>query len=285
MNDASQTLRILVAALLAAWINVWWPPGACAQNTRWKDDVGLDQKLNAALPLDVEFRDESGKTVRLDDYFHDKPVILTPVYYKCPMLCGLELRGLLRCLRAMKLTAGEDFQIVTFSIDPRERPELARSKRKQYLASYGRDGAESGWHFLTGTQESITRLCEAIGFRAKYNKQTGQYAHAAGIVVCTPQGRVSRYFYGVEFSPRDLRLGLVESSHNRIGSFTDRVLLYCYLYDPTRGKYGLAILNLVRAGGVLTVAVLFGGVCWMLRRERKRKTPSNAGEEDHDRAD
>lgn len=254
---------------------------ADAQETRWQQGVGFDQKLNAKLPLDATFRDEQGRGVRLGDYFGDKPVILTPVYYRCPMLCGLELNGLLRCLRAMKLTAGEDFQVVTFSIDPREQPDLAARKRRHYLAQYGRPAAERGWHFLTGQQESITRVCDSIGFRATYNAETGQYAHAAGIVVCTPGGRAARYFFGVEFLPRDVRLGLVEASRNEIGSVTDQVLLFCYLYDPTRGKYGLAILNLVRAGGLLTLIVLSGGIGWMLRRERRRKavaTPRGAGE-------
>jgi len=247
---------------------------AMAQDMRWKQNVGFNQKIGAALPLDVKFRDEQGKTVRLGDYFGDKPVILTPVYYRCPMLCGLELKGLLRCLRAMKLTAGEDFRIVTFSIDPREKPPLAAKKRKHYLTQYGRDAAEQGWHFLTGDEEAIKTLCDAIGFRAKFNEETGQYAHAAGIVVCTPEGRVARHFFGVEVLPRDLRLGVVEASRNEIGTVTDQVLLFCYLYDPTRGKYGLAILNLIRAGGLLTVIVLSGGICWMLRSEQRRNQGS-----------
>lgn len=253
---------------------------AAAQDTRWREGVGFDQKLNARLPLDVMLRDENGEKIRLRQYFQGKPVVLMPVYYQCPMLCGLELNGLVRCLRAMELTAGKDFQIVTFSIDPREKPALAKQKRKRYLTRYGREGAESGWHFLTGDQQSITTLCDAIGFRAKYNAETGQYAHAAGIVVCTPDGRIARYFFGVEFVPRDLRLGLVEASNNEIGSLADQVLLFCYLYDPTRGKYGLAILNLIRAGGLLTLMVLSGGICWMLRREKKQQaertiTPSD----------
>lgn len=274
-------LRAFAAALLAATFIVAHPGDAAAQKTNWQADVGFDQKLDAALPLDTTFRDETGKTVRLGDYFAGKPVILTPVYYKCPMLCGLELNGLLRCLRAMELTPGKDFQIVTYSIDPRETPDLAAKKRRHYLDDYGRDAAEHGWHFLTGDEKSVHRLCKAIGFRSKYNPETGQYAHAAGIVVCTPNGRVARYLYGVGFAPRDVRLGLVEASQNKIGSVTDQVLLFCYLYDPTRGKYGLAILRLIRAGGLLTVLTIGGGIYWLLRRERKAKTaPNTDGDQD-----
>jgi protein SCO1/2 len=268
--------QVVLAAFVLLWLVCAPAREAAGQGTSWQDGVGFEQKLNAKLPLELRFRDERGKSVRLGDYFGEKPVILTPVYYKCPMLCGLELNGLLRCLRAMELTAGKDFQIVTFSIDPREDADLAGRKRKQYLTQYDRDAAESGWHFLTGEEKPIRELCDAIGFRSKFNPETGQYAHAAGIVVCTTDGHVARYFYGVEFAPRDVRLGLVEASRNEIGTLTDQVLLFCYLYDPTRGKYGLAILKLLRAGGVLTVLMLAGGVYWMLRRER-RKNRSNRG--------
>jgi protein SCO1/2 len=238
--------------------------------------VGFSQNLNAPLPLDAEFRDENGTTVQLGDYFGARPVIVTPVYYRCPMLCGLELQGLLRSLRALSLTAGVDFQIVTYSIDPREAVPLARGKRERYLAEYNRQAAAAGWHFLTGDEKSIQRLNDAIGFRAAYNEETGQFAHAAGIVVCTPEGRVARYLYGVEFPPQDLRLSLVEASENRIGTLADQVLLYCYLYDPTRGRYGVAILRLIRFSGVLTVLLLAGGITWMLRRERRRAESSIA---------
>lgn len=248
---------------------------AQAQSPRTTKDIGFDQKLDSQLPLDAQFTDETGAAVRLGDYFQSKPVLLTPVYYRCPMLCGLELKGLLRCLRAMSLKPGVDFEIVTYSIDHREGPELAREKRGGYLKALGQPDAAKGWHFLTGGEESIRRLNEAIGFRTEYDAATGQYAHAAGIVACTPKGRSSRYFYGVEFSPRDVTLGLVEASKNTIGSLTDHVLLYCYLYDPTNGKYGLAILNIIRAAGILTVLVLAGSIGWMIRRDRIRQ--SNLG--------
>lgn len=268
------------ATTLILFLTVVVTAPATAQETTWKDDVGFDQKLDAPLPLDVTLTREDGQPVKLGDYFHNgKPVIITPVYYQCPMLCGLELNGLLRGLRAMKLTAGEDFEIVTFSFDPHETPQLARKKRRHYLTQYGRDAAGDGWHFHTAGQADIDRLCEAIGFRKKWNQASGQYAHAAGIVICTPDGRTSRYLYGVEFVPRDMRLGLIEASQNRIGSVADEVMLFCYLYDPTRGKYGFAILNVIRAGGVLTVLTLAGSVVWMIRRERQHSEDEAAADE------
>jgi protein SCO1/2 len=188
------------------------------------------------------------------------------------MLCGLELNGLVRCLRGLRMSTGmiaeQDFEIVTFSIDHRENSHLAGQKRKQYLAAYDAPAAEKGWHFLTGSEDQVQRLCESIGFKSKYDEATGQYAHAAGIVVCTPDGMISRYLYGVEFAPRDLRLSVLESSKGEIGSLAEHVLMFCYRYDPTQGTYGLAILNILRAGGVLTVMLLAGSIFWMLRRER-----------------
>lgn len=260
--------RILTALLVALALRA--APAAFGQDQTWRDGVAFDQELNAQLPLDVTFQNQDGQTVQLGDYFSDKPVILMPVYYKCPMLCGLELNGMVRCLRGMEMSPGTDFEIVTFSISPRETPQLARQKRASYLLELNREGAEDGWQFLTGSQDSIDQVCDAIGFKAQYNEQTEQYAHAAGIVICTPEGRVARYLYGVDFAPRDMRLSLLEASENKVGSLSDQILLYCYHYDPTRGKYGLAIMNLIRAGGALTVLVLAGGIAIMLRRERKR---------------
>ena len=187
------------------------------------------------------------------------------------MLCGLELTGLVRSLRTLTLSAGTDFDIVTFSIDPAETADVAAAKKATYLKRYGRKDAEGGWHFLTGDAASIHALCEAVGFNATRDEQTGQFAHAAAIMICTPDGRVSRYLYGVEFAPRDLRLALVEASNGQTGTVTDRVLLFCYQYDPTHGKYGVAILNVVRGGGVLTVLVLGTSIAVMLRRERRTR--------------
>jgi protein SCO1/2 len=232
-------------------------------------DVGIDQKLDVQVPPELPFVDESGQAVTLQKYFSERPIVLALIYHNCPMLCGLEMDGLIRSLRSLSLSAGEDFEVVIVSIDPKEGPALAAQKKKSALARYARDGAEQGWHFLTGKSESIATLTDAVGFRYVEDKKTGQFAHAAGIVLLTPQGKTSRYFYGVEFPPRDVRLGLVEASQHKIGTLADRVLLFCYHYDPTNGKYGLAILNILRAGGALTVISLAAAIAFMLRRERR----------------
>jgi protein SCO1/2 len=233
-------------------------------------DVGLDQRIGERIPLDLPFRDESGRTVVLSQYFHSKAVILTLNYYECPMLCTLELKGLTAALRTMSLQPDRDFRIVTVSINPKESPALAAGKKAQHVRDYGRPGAEAGWHFLTGEPAAIRNLAKAVGFRYSLDEETGQYAHAAGIMVLTPDGRLSRYFYGVEFSPRDLRWGLVESSQGRIGSVVDQVLLFCYHYDPATGRYGMAALNTLRWAGAATVLALAAGVALALRRERRR---------------
>lgn len=234
-------------------------------------DVGIDQKLNAQVPLDLEFHDETGRTVRLADYVHDKPVILTLVYYRCPMLCTLVLNGMLRSLKPLSFTAGNEFDIVTVSFDPREGPELAAEKKASYIESYGRPKAAGGWHFLTGDAESIRRLTEAVGFHYAYDEETDQFAHASAIMVLTPKGRVSKYFYGIEYDSKDLRLGLVEASESKIGSPVDEILLFCFHYDPTTGKYGLAIMNILRGLGVLVLAALGSFIFLSLRRDRQRR--------------
>jgi protein SCO1/2 len=235
-------------------------------------EIGFDQHRGDMVPQDLVFRDENNQEVSLASYFGDKPVVLMPVYYKCPMLCGLELNGLVRCLRGLKMSTGmladQDFTIITYSMDHREKPVLANQKRKQYLAQYDCPEANDGWHFLTGDEASIERLNKAIGFRVQYDKITGQFAHASGIVICTPQGMISRYLFGVEFAPKDLRLAVLESAEGKVGSLSEHVLLFCYRYDPTTGKYGLAIMNLLRAGGVLTVLTLGTAITIMLRREK-----------------
>jgi protein SCO1/2 len=240
-------------------------------------DVGIDQKLNAQLPLDAVFRDEEGREVRLGAYFGDKPVIVNLVYFECPMLCTLVLNGLASALDVLQFDVGKEFEIVTISFDPREGPALAAAKKRTYLQRYRRPGAEAGWHFLTGTQASIERLAKAVGFRYAFDPERQQYAHAAGIVVATPQGRVARYFYGVEYAPRDLRLGLVEAAESKIGSPVDQFLLFCYHYDPRTGRYGAAIMNIVRLGGALTLLVLGGFIALMLYRDaRRNRRPSSS---------
>jgi protein SCO1/2 len=234
------------------------------------ENVGIDQKMNEPVPLDLVFRDEAGKEVRLGEYFGKKPVILSLVYFKCPMLCTLVLNGLVRSLRATSFDAGREFEVVTVSFDPRDTPETAATMKRVYMNEYRRPGAEQGWHFLTGDEEAIKRLTEAVGFRYKYDPESGQFAHASGIMVLTPKGRVAQYFYGLEYSARDLRLSLVESAENRIGSTVDQVLLYCFRYDPAKGRYGLAIMKTLRVASVGTVLGLGALIVSLVYRGRKR---------------
>lgn len=233
-------------------------------------DIGIDQRLNEQVPLDLTFRNEAGEEVELSRYFGRKPVVLALVYYECPMLCNMILNGLLRSLRAVPLNAGEHFEIATVSFDPEETPELAAAKKREYISRYGRDGAAEGWHFLTGGQESIRALTEAVGFRYALDPKTGEWIHASGIMVLTPDGKLARYFYGVEYSARDLRLGLVEASAGKIGSPVERMLLFCYHYDPTTGKYGLVIMNVIRVAGLATLLLLGGFMLVMFRRDWRK---------------
>jgi len=239
------------------------------------EEVGLDQHLNAQLPLDLHFKDENGQTVKLGDFFGRRPVILTLVYYQCPMLCTQVLNGVTSSIGVMNLSVGKDFDIVTVSFDPRDTPEGAREKKANYLARYKRPGAAAGWHFLTGEAREISALTGAVGFRYAYNAEIGQYAHVSGIMVATPEGRLARYFYGIEYGPRDLRLALVEAADHTIGSPVDQLLLYCFHYDPSAGRYSLAVMNIVRIAGVLTVLVIVGAIVLMRRRERRGPLPRN----------
>jgi len=230
--------------------------------------VGIDQHLNEQLPLNLRFRDEAGKDVTLGDYFHQRPVILALVYYRCPMLCGEVLNGLTSSLNILKFDLGRDFDVVTVSIDPRETPDVAAKIKEVYLRRYGRHSAtEQGWHFLTGTQDQIDQLAKAVGFRYVYDPRINQYAHASGIQVVTPEGKLSQYYFGIEYSPKDLRLGLIEASKNRIGTVVDKLILYCYHYDPTTGHYGAIAMRVLRIGGVVTVLLLGGFIITMARRD------------------
>jgi protein SCO1/2 len=233
-------------------------------------DVGIEQHLDAQLPLDTAFRDEAGREVRLGDYFHDKPVVVALVYYRCPMLCTQVLNGFLKCSQAVPLQIGRDYEVVTVSFDPTDTPDMAAEKKKNHIRAYRRDGAEAGWHFLTGDQASIDKLAQTIGFRYRYDAPSSQFAHASGIVIATPEGRLSRYLYGIEYTPRDLQLGLVDSSSGKIGSPVDQVLLLCYHYDPLTGRYGLAISGLLRTAGLLTMFGLGLFLFRMYRLERSR---------------
>ena len=247
--------------------------------------VGIDQHLNQRLPLDLHFRDESGKEVRLGDYFGKRPVILSLVYYRCPMLCGEVLNGLTSSLNVVSFNLGSDYDIVTVSIDPRETPDVAAKMKAVYLRRYNRHtpAAEQGWHFLTGAQDQISQLATAVGFRYVYDPRIDQYAHASGIQLVTPDGRLSQYYYGIEYSPRDVRLGMIEASKNQIGTVVDQLILYCYHYDPTTGHYGAIVMRIVRLGGILTVLVLGGFIFTMVRRDvRAGKLQSASLHRPHD---
>ncbi len=241
--------------------------------------VGIDQKLGASLPLDLQFVDEAGAPVTLGDYVSDRPVILSLVYYECPMLCGVAMEGLISNLRVLGLDVGRDFDIVNVSISPDETPEIARGRKIDYLARLGRtdEVTAAGWHLLTGEQEEITTLAETVGFRYVYDERSGEYAHGAAIMVITPGGEVSRYYYGIEYPARDLRLGLVEAAGGGIGTIGDQVLLLCYQYDPVSGKYGFAIWAALRTAGVLTVVLLLGFIILSLRGERMQAAPARTG--------
>ena len=233
--------------------------------------VGIDQRLNEQVPLNLLFHDETGKLVRLGNYFGSKPVILALVYYKCPMLCTLTLNGLERTMRVMPLDVGNQYTVVTVSFDPHETPALAAAKKEEYLAHYERPGGAAGWHFLTGEESSIRQLTEVVGFHYNYDPQSGQYAHTTGLVILTPQGKIARYFYGVEFSPRDLRLSLVEAYANKIGSPVDEILLFCFHYDPATGKYGLVIMRVIQIAGAVTVLALGSFMALILLREKESR--------------
>ncbi|HUU36360.1 MAG TPA: SCO family protein [Vicinamibacterales bacterium] len=229
--------------------------------------VRFDQKLDATLPLDATFRDEQGNTVTLGSYFGRRPVVLAFVYYECPMLCTQILNGLASGIGVLDQTVGTDFDVVTISFDARETPVMAAAKKATYLDRYGRPGAESGWHFLTGDETNIKRVTDTAGFQFAWDEQTQQFAHASGVIVVTPDGRLARYLFGIEYSPRDLKFALMESSAGRIGSVVDQVLLYCYHYEPATGSYSLAAMNAVRLGGAVTMAILFGFIAISLRRD------------------
>jgi len=234
-------------------------------------DIGFDQKLGAQVPLDLIFRDEAGREVRLGDYLGKRPVLLSLAYYECPMLCGMALQGVARGMKGIPFAPGREFEVVTVSFDPREKPALARLKKTAFVDFYGRPGAAEGWHFLTGDPEPIRRLTEAVGFRYAWDASAGQFAHATGLVVLTPDGRIARYLFGTDYAPKDLRLSLVEAADGRIGSLTDNLLLLCYRYDPRTGRYSRVALGSVRAGAALTVLGLGTFIVVMLRRERREQ--------------
>jgi protein SCO1/2 len=234
--------------------------------------VTIEQKLNSQLPLDAAFHDENGNAVLLGDYFHrNRPVVLALVYYDCPMLCTQILNGMVRAAKVLKFTPGKDYEVVAISFDARETPKQARAKKAIYMKDYGHPETAAGWHFLTGEQNSIKRVTDAVGFRYKWDVYTATFAHASAIYVLTPEGKLSRYFYGIEYSPKDMRLGLVEASQNKIGNAVDQVLLFCYHFDPTSAKYTFLAMGILRAAGAATVLMLGGYVLIMLRKDSRQK--------------
>lgn len=262
---------LLATCLLA----LLWPAGRA-----WAHDpalhpsqilgaIGFDQRLDAQVPLDLAFRDETGRTVMLGDYIRDKPVLLILGYWECPNLCPLSRTGLLNGLNELQFTVGQEFAVVMVSIAPTETPDLAAKVKAQEVAGYNRVGSVNGWHFLTGEHPEIDRLAEAIGFRYAFDKRQNEYAHVSGLVVLTPTGKVARYLYGIEYNPRDLRLSLIEATTNRIGAWADQVLLFCYTYDPVTGQYSLLFMRLMQTAALLTVA-LIGGMIWLLLRNERR---------------
>ena len=242
------------------------------------ENVGIEQHLNAQVPPDLTFRDDTGKTVKLGDYFGHKPLILNLVYYNCTMLCGEALAGLSSAMRLVKFDVGNEFDVITVSFDPRETPEMAAAKKIDYVKRYGRANASAGWHFLTGQPDSINALTKVVGFQYQYDPKSNQYAHATAIMVLTPQGRISRYFYGIDFPPKDLRMGLVEASQGKIGNAVDAVLLYCYHYDPETGKYGAMVANILRLAAAATILIMgiFLFILWRLDLAVTRKTAKAA---------
>jgi protein SCO1/2 len=233
--------------------------------------VGIEQKLNAQLPLDAEFKNESGEIVKLGSLFgKDRPVVLALVYYECPMLCNEVLNGLTGSLKGNSFDAGKEFDVVAISFDPREneKPDLGKNKRASYLARYGRAGAENGWHFLTGTQSEIDKVTQAVGFNYEFDEATNQFAHAGGIMIITPDGKVSRYLYGIDYAPKDLKFALMESAEGKIGNPVEQLYLYCFHYNPATGKYGLEILSVMRLMAVFTVLGLGGMLFVFWRRDR-----------------
>jgi len=234
-------------------------------------EIGFDQRIDQPLPLDAIFRDESGRDVAIGRFFTTRPVVLAFVYYDCPMLCTQIVNALVAALRTMSMTPGHEFEVVLVSFDPRERPALAAQRKAEALARYDRSGSEDGWHFLTGDDTSIRRLTAAAGFRYVWDEATKQYAHPAGVIIATPDGRPSRYLFGIEYGPRDVRLALTEASEGRVGTVVDALLLYCYHYDPMTGRYGLVVMRMLRVAGMVTVVALGGFILLMLRLERSQR--------------
>ena len=260
-------------AVSAAWLLTCAAvvPAAAPRNIpRLLEGVGIEQNLNGTVPLDTIFRDENGATVPLRTYFGTKPVLLVPVYYRCPMLCSQILSGVVAGLRPLSLKPGRDFDIVAISFNPADTPSDAKAKLDQFSRSYSRRAGSTGWHFLVGSESSIEKVMNAVGFHYRYDPVNKMYVHAAGVMILTLEGHIARYLYGVEFEPKDLKLSLIEASHNRIGSPADKILLYCYHYDPKTGKYGAVVLNMLKAGSILILALMAAAMFFLWRYDLRK---------------
>lgn len=237
------------------------------------DNIGIEQRLGEQLPLEAEFKDSDDNTVKLGDYFNNgRPVILALVYYECPMLCNEVLNGLTGSIKGISFDVGKEFDIVAISFDAREndKPGLAKNKKEGYLGRYGREGADKGWHFLTGTQDSIDKVTEAVGFNYRWDEETNQFAHAGGVMVATPEGKLARYFYGIDYAPRDLKFGIMESAESKVGNPVEQLMLYCFHYNPATGKYGLLVMRVVRLAAIATLIGLAGMFFIFWRYNKKR---------------
>lgn len=273
-------LAVLIAVCLIAPVASAGPmaPDVVTDNSQLLQKAGIDQKLNAQVPLDLTFRDSTGKTVKLGDYFKSgKPVAFSLVYYGCTMLCPMTLDGITKSLKELQLTAGKDYNVVIVSFNPAEGPKMAAAKKLEYTAEYNRPGSEDGWHFLTGDEENIKKLASAVGFRYFYDTRTKQFGHVSAIMILTPEGKISKYFYGLEYAPEDLRLGLVEASRGKIGSLADAILLLCCKYDPNTGKYGFMVTRMLSIGGIVTILGL-GGLIGFLSMGKSKRIPAGASE-------
>ncbi len=270
--SSKQTIRVMAATLILiasafgqGMNNGIMSPPANVRPPGLKD-VGIQQNLNQTIPPDLVFQDDQGRSVRLGDWFGKRPIILNLVYYNCPMLCGEVLSGLENSLRMMSFDVGKEFDVITVSFDPTETPEMAAKKKAEFLRRYKRAGAEQGWHFLVGPKASVDALTKAAGFQYQYDEKTKQFAHVAAILILTPQGKIAQYYYGIEFPPKDLRLGLVEAGAGKIGNLVDQLLLYCYHYDPEQGKYSATILRVLRLAGVATMLFIGTFIFVLIRR-------------------
>jgi protein SCO1/2 len=271
MNEVRHIIGIVALLLAAGMLRAQAVPGnagpAASAMPAALQDVGFSPPLNGPMPLDLLFRDETGRSVRLREYFGQKPVVLAFVYYRCPMLCDQVEQGVVGVLRMLSFHPGRDYEVVFVSFDSRETPEMAAEKKKKALAHFRRPEADSGWHFLTGSRESVEAATKAANFRFSFDAKNNLFAHASGVLLLTPDARISRYFYGVEYPGRDMRLGLVDASAGKIGTPMDHVLLFCYHYDPTAATYSASILKIIRLAGVLTILCLVGGILISRRRE------------------